>query len=166
MKIVSAYLSNNTIDQSDLPELITTVASRLRAGGTVAEQPAEERHEPAVSVRRSIRPDHLVWLVCGQPQRMLKRHLAVQHDLTPAEYRGRFGLKPDYPMAAPNYARQRREVALATGLGRPKEFETAGKKSQACDRTRRAAGRRCWRVKWQLSQRTRRNPSSKRPHLR
>jgi predicted transcriptional regulator len=71
-----------------------------------------------VSVRRSIRPDHLVCLVCGKPQKMLKRHLAVRHDLSPAAYRERFGLKTGYPMTAPNYAQQRREVALATGLGR------------------------------------------------
>jgi predicted transcriptional regulator len=72
-------------------------------------------------VRRSIRPDHLVCLICGKPQKVLKRHLAVQHDLTPAQYRERFGLKPDYPMAAPpSYAQQRREVALRTGLGTPR----------------------------------------------
>ena len=88
--------------------------------GAKVEPPAEERAEPAVSLRRSVRPDHLVCLACGKPQKMLKRHLAVQHGLTPAEYRERFGLKPDYPMAAPNYVQQRREVALATGLGRPK----------------------------------------------
>jgi predicted transcriptional regulator len=81
--------------------------------GTKVEPPAEEKAKPAVPVRRSIRPDHLLCLVCGKPQKMLKRHLAVQHELTPAEYRERFGLKPDYPMAAPNYVQQRREVALA-----------------------------------------------------
>jgi predicted transcriptional regulator len=118
-KIVSAYVSNNTIAQSELAELITTVASRLRGGSAKPEQPAEERPEPAVSVRRSIRPDHLVCLVCGQAQKMLKRHLASRHDLTPAEYRERFGLKADYPMAAPNYAQQRRDLALQIGLGRP-----------------------------------------------
>jgi predicted transcriptional regulator len=129
VKIVSAYVSNNTIAQSELAELITTVASRLRQGSADPEQLAEERPEPAVSVRRSIRPDHLVCLVCGQPQKMLKRHLATRHDLTPAQYRERFALKADYPMAAPNYSRQRREVALATGLGRPKRPARRGRKS-------------------------------------
>jgi predicted transcriptional regulator len=100
------------LTQSELPELGTTVASRLRQGSAVPEQPAEERPEPAVSVRRSIRPDHLVCLVYVEPQKVLKRHLAVQHGLTLAEYRERFGLKPDYPMAAPNYAQQRRDLAL------------------------------------------------------
>jgi predicted transcriptional regulator len=129
VKIVSAYVSNNTLAQSELAELITTVASRLQGGSANPEQPAEERSEPAVSARRSIRPDHLVCLVCGQPQKMLKRHLAIRHDLTPAQYREHFGLKPDYPMAAPNYAQQRRELALQTGLGRPKKPARRGRRS-------------------------------------
>jgi predicted transcriptional regulator len=129
VKIVSAYVSNNTIAQSELPTLITTVASRLRQGSSEPEQPAEERSEPAVSVRRSIRPDHLVCLVCGQPQKVLKRHLAVRHDLTPAQYREHFGLKPDYPMAAPNYTQQRRDIAVQIGLGRPKKSGRPGRKS-------------------------------------
>jgi predicted transcriptional regulator len=87
-----------------------------------------------MSVRRSIRPDHLVCLVCGQPQKMLKRHLAVQHGLTPAEYRVRFGLKADYPMAAPNYAQQRREFALQAGLGRPKKPARRGRKPSVRER--------------------------------
>jgi predicted transcriptional regulator len=120
-EIVSAYVSYNKAALSELATLITTVASQLAKIGTKVELSAEEKSEPAVSLRRSVRPDHLVCLVCGKPQKMLKRHLAVQHELTPAEYRKRFGLKPDYPMAAPNYVQQRREVALAIGLGRPKK---------------------------------------------
>jgi predicted transcriptional regulator len=127
-EIVSAYVSHNKAAPSELATLITTVASQLAKIGTKVEPPAEEKSEPAVPVRRSIRPDHLVCLVCGKPQKMLKRHLTVQHELTPAEYRERFGLKPDYPMAAPNYVQQRREVALATGLGRPKKSARRGRK--------------------------------------
>ena len=130
-EIVSAYVSNNQIAPSELAALITTVAGQLSRVGAEPEQPAEEKPGPAVSVRRSIRPDHLVCLVCGKLQKMLKRHLAVQHELTPAEYRERFGLKPDYPMAAPNYVQQRREVALATGLGRPKKPARRARKSTA-----------------------------------
>jgi predicted transcriptional regulator len=118
--IVSAYVSNNKIALSVLAGLITTVAGQLSKVGAEPDQPAEEKPEPAVSVRRSIRPDHLLCLVCGKPQKLLKRHLAVQHELTPNQYRERFGLKPEYPMAAPNYVQQRREIALRTGLGRPK----------------------------------------------
>lgn len=129
------------LPRSELPELITTVASRLRRGSAEHEQPAEERPEPAVSVRRSIRPDHLVCLVCGKPQKMLKRHLAVRHDLTPAQYRERFGLKPDYPMAAPNYAQQRRDLALQSGLvGRRSRRDAGG--SRAAGPSGRSRARR------------------------
>jgi predicted transcriptional regulator len=130
-EIVSAYVSNNQIAPSELAGLITTVAGQLSKLGDKPDQPAEEKLEPAVSVRRSIRPDHLICLVCGKPQKMLKRHLAIRHELTPAQYRERFGLKPDYPMAAPNYVQQRREVALRTGLGRPKKPARRARKSTA-----------------------------------
>jgi predicted transcriptional regulator len=130
-EIVSAYVSNNKIAPADLATLITTVGSQMAKVGREIEVPAEEKPEPAVSVRRSIQRDHLLCLVCGKPQKVLKRHLAVQHELTPAQYRERFGLKPDYPMAAPNYAQQRREVALRTGLGRPKKPARRARKSTA-----------------------------------
>ena len=90
-----------------------------------------EKPEPAVSVRRSVRPDHLVCLICGKKQKLLKRHLAVEHELTPNQYRETFGLKPDYPMVAPNYAQQRRELALSIGLGRPKKPARRRRKSTA-----------------------------------
>ena len=101
--------------------LISTVAREMVKVGTSVEVPAEEKPEPAVSVRRSIQPDHLVCLICGRTQKLLKRHLAVEHELTPNQYREAFGLKPDYPMTAPNYAQQRRELAFRIGLGRPKK---------------------------------------------
>jgi predicted transcriptional regulator len=139
-EIVSTYVSHTKVAPSDLAALITTVASQLAKIRTKVEPPAKEKPKPAVSVRRSIRPDHLVCLVCGKPQKMLKRHLAVQHELTPPEYRELFGLKPDYPMAAPNYIERRREVALATGLGRPKKPARRGRKAGA--RPRAAEQRR------------------------
>jgi predicted transcriptional regulator len=120
-EIVSAYVSNNKIAPADVATLITTVASQMAKIGTQVEPPVEEKHEPAVPIRRSVQPDHLFCLVCGKPQKILKRHLAVQHDLTPAEYRTRYELKADYPMAAPNYVQRRREVALETGLGQPRK---------------------------------------------
>jgi predicted transcriptional regulator len=130
-KIVAAYVSSNQITTSDLTGLITAVAGQLGKAGAEPEQATEEeKPEPAISVRRSIRPDHLVCLVCGQQRKTLKRHLAVRHDLSPAEYRERFGLKPDYPMMAPNYTQQRREVALATGLGRLKESTSQRRKGR------------------------------------
>ena len=130
-EIVSAYVSNNQIASSELAGLIRTVAGQLSKVGAQPEEPAEEKPTPAVSVRRSIRPDHLVCLICGKSQKVLKRHLAVQHDLTPGRYRERFGLKPDYPMAAPNYTQRRREVALASGLGTPKKTARRARKSTA-----------------------------------
>jgi predicted transcriptional regulator len=128
-EIVAAYVSNNQTATADLVRLITAVATQLSKVGAAPEQPAEEKPEAAVSVRRSVRPDHLVCLVCGQQRKTLKRHLAVRHDLSPAEYRERFGLKPSYPMAAPNYAQQRRNLALQIGLGQPKRPARRRRKS-------------------------------------
>jgi MucR family transcriptional regulator, transcriptional regulator of exopolysaccharide biosynthesis len=121
VEIVSAYVSNNTTAPADVAALITAVAGQISRIGTEPEPAEVEKSEPAVPVRRSIQRDHLLCLVCGKPQKVLKRHLAVQHDLTPAQYRERFGLKPDYPMASPSYVQRRREVAFQTGLGRPKQ---------------------------------------------
>jgi predicted transcriptional regulator len=130
-EIVSAYVANNEIALSEIAILISAVGSQMAKIGTEAEPTAEERPEPAVPVRRSIQPDHLVCLVCGQPQKVLKRHLAVQHGLTPTQYRERFGLKPEYPMAAPKYVQRRRELALSIGLGRPKKPASCRRKSTA-----------------------------------
>jgi predicted transcriptional regulator len=120
-EIVAAYVSYHQLRVLDVPNVINAVATELASLATEAEPSVLEKPEPAVSVRRSIRPDRLVCMICGKPQKVLKRHLAVRHDLTPAQYRQRFGLKPDYPMAAPQYAEQRRELALQIGLGRPKK---------------------------------------------
>jgi predicted transcriptional regulator len=130
-EIVSAYVAHNQIASSEVAKLITVVAGELNKIGTEVEPPTEEKPEPAVSVRRSIRPDHLVCLICGKKQKLLKRHLAVEHELTPNQYRETFGLKSDYPMAAPNYAQQRRELALSIGLGRPKKPARRRQKSTA-----------------------------------
>ena len=92
-EIVSAYVSNNETAPSDVAALIT-VAGQLSRIGTAPEPVEVEKPKPAVPIRRSIQRDHLLCLVCGKPQKVLKRHLAVQHELTPAQYRERFGLKP------------------------------------------------------------------------
>jgi predicted transcriptional regulator len=130
-EIVSAYVAHNQIASSEVAKLITVVAGELNKIGTEVEPPTEEKAEPAVPVRRSIRPDHLVCLICGKKHKLLKRHLALEHELTPDQYRETFGLKPDYPMAAPNYAQQRRELALSIGLGRPKKPTRRRRKSTA-----------------------------------
>jgi predicted transcriptional regulator len=122
-EIVSAYVASNQITPPELGMLVGTVASELRKVGTGLEQSAgsELKPEPAVPVRRSIASDHLVCLVCGKKQKLLKRHLMVEHSLTPDEYRKLFELKADYPMVAPRYAQHRRELAVRMGLGRPKK---------------------------------------------
>jgi predicted transcriptional regulator len=129
-EIVAAYVSNHKMEVSDLSTVINVVATVLASPETESGVSMLERPEPAVSVRRSVRPDHLVCLICGKKQKLIKRHLAVEHDLTPNQYRESFGLKPDYPMAAPNYAQQRRELAVKIGLGRPRK-QRRGRKSIA-----------------------------------
>jgi len=121
-EIVSAYVSHNQITPPDLGTLVGAVASELRKISTTVEQPPESKPAPAVPVRRSIRPDHLVCLVCGKPQKTLKRHLGAAHGLTPAQYRERFELRADYPMIAPSYAQQRSDLAVQIRLGRPKKL--------------------------------------------
>ena len=114
--IVAAHVSNNSVAVNDLPTLIQNVHQALSgiSGGTAA---PEEKLEPKVSIRASIKPDYIVCLEDGKKQKMLKRHLMTNHGMTPAEYRQKWGLPADYPMVAPNYAEQRRTLAKSIGLG-------------------------------------------------
>jgi predicted transcriptional regulator len=130
-EIVSAYVSYHKLRVQDVSSVIKAVGVELASLGTEARPNTLEKPEPVVPVRRSVRPDHLVCLICGRKQKLLKRHLAVEHELTPNQYREAFGLKPDYPMAAPNYTEQRRELALSIGLGRPKKPARRARKSPA-----------------------------------
>ncbi|MCP5396164.1 MAG: MucR family transcriptional regulator [Sphingomonadaceae bacterium] len=115
--IVTAHVSNNSVGVADLPALITNVYQALSGlGGTAA--PVEERPEPAVSIRASVKKDHIVCLEDGKKMKMLKRHLMTEHGMTPGEYRARWNLPADYPMVAPDYAETRRELAKKIGLGR------------------------------------------------
>jgi predicted transcriptional regulator len=114
--IVSAHVSNNSVAVSDLPMLINNVHNALSGlGERAAETPA--RPEPKVSIRSSIKPDYIVCLEDGKKLKMLKRYLKTNYDMTPDEYRQRWGLSADYPMVAPNYAEQRRTLAKKIGLG-------------------------------------------------
>jgi predicted transcriptional regulator len=114
--IVSAHVSNNSVAVNDLPTLIQNVHSALTGLGAKVEEP-EARPEPAVSVRSSIKPDYIVCLEDGKKLKMLKRHLMTHYQMTPDEYRAKWGLPADYPMVAPNYAEQRRSLAKKIGLG-------------------------------------------------
>lgn len=114
--LVSAYVANNTVSRSDLPALITSVHASLKALGQP--KPAEpERPEPSVPIKKSITPDYIISLEDGQRYKSLKRHLKGR-GLTPEQYRQKWGLPVDYPMVAPNYAKQRSELARSMGLGR------------------------------------------------
>ena len=114
--IVSAHVSNNSVAVSDLPTLIQNVHNALTGLGKVQEEPVAKQ-EPAVSVRSSIKPDYVVCLEDGLKMKMLKRHLMTDHQMTPEQYRQKWGLGADYPMVAPNYAEQRRTLAKKIGLG-------------------------------------------------
>ncbi|ABD25430.1 transcriptional regulator, MucR family [Novosphingobium aromaticivorans DSM 12444] len=115
--IVAAHVSNNSVAVSDLPTLITNVYSAL--AGLDQPAPAEEpAPEPAVSIRSSVKNDHIVCLEDGKKLKMLKRHLATRYNMTPEQYRARWNLPADYPMVAPAYAEKRRELAKKIGLGR------------------------------------------------
>jgi predicted transcriptional regulator len=114
-EIVAAYVKNNSVNTSDLPEIIATVGACLR--GVTDGESASEKLIPAVSVRRSVKKDHIVCLVCGHEQKMIKRHLRTAHNLSPDAYREIFDLKPDYPLVAPSYAETRSRIAKKIGLG-------------------------------------------------
>ena len=134
-EIVAAYVSGHKLRVADVSGVINAVGTELAALGTGTASLALDKPEPAVSVRRSVRPDHLVCLICARKQKLLKRHLAVEHGLTPNQYRETFGLKSDYPMVAPNYAQQRRELAVKIGLGRPKKSARRPRQSPARPKT-------------------------------
>ena len=115
--IVAAHVSNNDVTVDDVPSLITNVFSALSTLGQ-SEEVVEERPEPAVSIRASVKPDYIVCLEDGKKLKMLKRYLRTNYDMTPEEYRARWNLPSDYPMVAPNYAEKRRDLAKKIGLGR------------------------------------------------
>ena len=114
--IVSAHVSNNSVAVNDLPQLIQNVHNALSGLGQRAPEP-EPKPEPAVSVRSSVKPDYIVCLEDGKKLKMLKRHLMTHYQMTPDDYRAKWGLSADYPMVAPNYAEQRRTLAKKIGLG-------------------------------------------------
>lgn len=127
--IVAAHVSNNSVTVDDVPALISNVYSALSGlGGNGTSE--EERPDPAVSVRASVKKDHIICLDCGKKMKMLKRHLSTEHDMSPEDYRQRWDLPSDYPMVAPDYADTRRDLAKKIGLGRkPGEKRTRTKQS-------------------------------------
>ena len=114
--IVASHVSNNSVPVAELPHLIQQVYSALAVVGGVV-QAIPERPKPAVPIKKSITPDYIICLEDGKKLKMLKRHIKTRYDLTPDEYRERWGLPSDYPMVAPNYASQRSALAKKIGLG-------------------------------------------------
>ena len=113
--IVASHVQNNSVAISDLPSLIKTVHDSLT--GLTGESPAE-KPQPAVSIRRSVTPDFIICLEDGRKLKMLKRHLSTAYGMTPEDYREKWSLPTDYPMVAPNYAKQRSSLAKKIGLGK------------------------------------------------
>ena len=117
-KIISAHVGNNQVTVAALPELIQSVHRSLAAAGMAEPALAPAPLTPAVPIRKSVFPDHIVCLEDGKKLKMLKRHLQTSYGMTPGQYRQKWGLPADYPMVAPNYARQRSSLAKQIGLGR------------------------------------------------
>jgi predicted transcriptional regulator len=116
--LVAAYVSNNPVPAAELPNLIAEVHAALGRVGAAPEQAPLEKQKPAVNPRRSIFDDYIICLEDGKKFKSLKRHLMTHYGLTPEQYREKWGLEPNYPMVAPNYAAARSALAKKTGLGR------------------------------------------------
>jgi len=123
-ELVSAYVSKNSLSPSELPQLINTVHEALR----MPEQAAASVPEPAVPIKKSIRPDYIICLEDGKKLKMLKRHLRTAYDMSPDEYRQKWGLSSDYPMVAPKDAARRSELAKKIGLGRKPGQKVKGRR--------------------------------------
>ncbi|MEL6277606.1 MAG: MucR family transcriptional regulator [Pseudomonadota bacterium] len=117
-EIVSSHVSNNQVQQDQLQDLIRTVYSTLHDLSVQEPQEPEEELKPAVPIKKSIHNDYIVCLEDGKKLKMLKRHLKSAYNMTPEEYRAKWGLPSDYPMVAPSYAAKRQELAKKIGLGR------------------------------------------------
>jgi predicted transcriptional regulator len=116
-EIVSAYVSNNNVGSGDLSSLIGDVHAALHKTAAGISEPEPEPLKPAVPLRKSVTPDYIICLEDGKKFKSLKRHLRTHYDLTPEEYREKWGLASDYPMVAPNYAKARSNLAKEMGLG-------------------------------------------------
>jgi predicted transcriptional regulator len=117
-EIVSAYVGNNMLRSTDLPQLIQDIHSALNEITSTSGQASGEPQKPAVNPKRSVHPDYIVCLEDGLKFKSLKRHIRTKYDLTPDAYRRKWGLPADYPMVAPNYAKARSALAKKMGLGR------------------------------------------------
>lgn len=116
-EIVSSYLSNNTVSTAEIPAVIEQVFKTLANVDGESPMATADRPQPAVPIKRSVTPDYIICLEDGKKLKMLRRHLKTAYNMSPEEYRERWGLPADYPMVAPNYAKQRSKLAKDIGLG-------------------------------------------------
>jgi predicted transcriptional regulator len=116
-EIVSSYVAHNSVNAADISGVIERVYKSLSSLGIQEASPMADRPQPAVPIKKSIQPDHIVCLEDGKKLKMLKRHLKTAYNMSPEEYRERWGLPADYPMVAPNYAAKRSRLAKDIGLG-------------------------------------------------
>lgn len=135
--IVAAYVSNNSVQVDKVPALIQEVHDTVKALASGAAANAGNQ-EPAVPIKKSVTPDHIICLEDGKKLKMLKRYLRTQYNLSPEDYRRKWGLPADYPMVAPNYAKRRSQFAKEIGLGRG---ASVGRKAVAKKKTTKKRGR-------------------------
>ena len=121
VEIVASYVSNNIVAPDDLPKLIAATHQALARVGGAAVTPEREEQKPAIPLKRSVTPDHIVCLEDGKKFKSLKRHLRTMYNMSPEQYREKWGLPHDYPMVAPNYAAARSDLARKMGLGTRRE---------------------------------------------
>lgn len=126
-EIVAAYVENNTVAPTDIPGLISQTYAALGGVGAAPAEP-EAPKAPAVSIKKSLQPDHLVCLEDGRKFKSLKRHLRTKYNMTPEQYRAKWGLPKDYPMVAPDYAASRSALAKSMGLGQGGRVAASAKK--------------------------------------
>jgi predicted transcriptional regulator len=140
--VVSAFISKNKIAVTDLPTLIAQVHASLTATAAGKGEAQPQKFEPAVPIKNSVKPDYIICLEDGKKFKSLKRHLQSSYNLTPEEYRKKWGLKYDYPMVAPAYAAKRSELAKSMGLGNLRTKASATKPKSAAAKSKAAAGKR------------------------
>ena len=136
--LVSAYVSNNSIRAADLPEFIASVHASIRSLADGQSEPTPPPLVPAVPVKKSVSQDHIICLEDGKKFRSLKRHLGTVYNMTPDEYRTKWGLPKDYPMVAPGYSEIRSKLAKDIGLGQPRSTEDTSAEPAAKGRKRAA----------------------------
>ena len=127
VKVAEAYFSHNTVAPESIPEILTDIATTLKLIEDGGVEAPKEPLVPAVPVKKSVQPDHIVCLEDGKKFKSLKRHLRTHYDLSPAEYRAKWGLQHDYPMVAPAYAAARSQLAKTMGLGKRENVKPAKK---------------------------------------